>query len=523
MLMRYDNASASGSSVELPQTMRVLVTYVVNNRRVPAPIIAEVRTKTGRFALEADRMRQDLPDASGYVVVTAPKYGKVPRLDGRPLQPIGDGTFVGDIVLVGDSSYHEVVVPAAGTIRPHVFGFCTDRAIQRLRFIRAVLEYVPHVAQVPERLFLLGALGGQRERSPGVVVGWLTERLHQLVGHLAAITSRPASPLTSVLEVQASSTEVAVSETRRLIRERPSVFRERENGLVTIHNARYSPEFVVDRRRISTTATHEHRQIVTLIAMVMKEIESLRVQDRLGPYRGEIEELESDLKLLLAKAPWRGLLRQQNTRLLRSHATALQQQDRRYSGVFGIMREYMSLSDYQPADDDLRTVLEGSPRIFQAFVAYVIADALGLKPVGSFITDRRNKASFIGSDLLLYYDVKPPRSVLRSWRDSSVLADRSRPDIIVHGPKVGTLVVDVKFKDYEDDGDLLSDIREMQVYHDSYRITRSVIACPFGTTKDVAGEDRAIRVLPIQPVPFDKQVELRKYLESQLAGYFNQH
>ncbi len=484
-----------------------------------APTVS-VRTRSGVFALQPGRLRQDLPDLSGYVVVDAPNERRLPRLDGRALQPLGNGNFIGEVLLVGDAAYHEITAYQRGDRTPLAFAFCTQRASRRLPLIREMMEFVPGLAQLPEHLFPFGALGSENERVPGVVLGWMTERLSQLMSCLAAITARPTMPLQFSQMKSPFGRRVAVNATRRLIREDRRVLQRRTPGLITIAERQYTPEFVIELHAQQQRDTHEHRQIKKFIQILLAEIASLRSTGRLGSYKGQIEEHERDLRSMMAKPPWRPTQIVRDRSVLRIAKTPLQHQDRRYSTAFDILHEYLHLRSFEPADDDFRTILEGAPRLFQVFAAYVLADALNLTPVGRTIVHRVNKASFIGDDASLYYDVHPPASVLRSWRDGSLLPDRGRPDIVIVSRSRGVLVLDAKFKDYGDDGDLNSDVREMQVYHDAFGITRSGILTPFSKPLTVEGRARRIRVIPIRPVPFDRTDQLRAHVLASVSDLF---
>src|SRR5262249_31089479 len=149
--------------------------------------------------------------------------------------------------------------------------------------------------------------------------------------------------------------------------------------------------------------------------------------------------------------------------------------------------------------------LERGDKIFEAFAATIIAKALGMEALGRTIRDRVGGASFAGNGYKLYYDVKPPAHIIRSWRDATEVPDRDRPDILVHNENHHRLsLLDAKFKDYEGGSDLTSDVQEMQAYQHSYGIRRSAILTPYGKPRSFAGGGYLINVVPLPTVPHDR-------------------
>lgn len=480
-------------------------------------------TRRGEFTLRSGEVLQDLPDVSGHVIVRQPIGTQPPLLDGRPLRQIEPGRFLTDLVLIGDSGYHEVHSYASFHSPAIVFGFCTKRATERITLVREMMEFVGNLGETPEQAFLLGALGDEYRRVPGVVLGWLTERLHQLVIVLTEISCRPILENRSLTKTQPFAANVSVALTRQFIRANPHLVSRRENGVLWVAGKRYSPEFAINSVIEPNENRLEHRQAVEFMTVLVREINLLREKFKHLRYEPMLASGSSALTGLLRSPFWKRVVPNRDSTTLNAKKTVLQAQDSRYGQVFSLLQEFRVLRTYEPADDDLRTILEGAPRIFQAFACYAIADALGMKLVGSRINDRKNKASFVSEKASLYFDVVPPVHVLTSWRANSAKPDFSRPDIVIADRDKGIAVVDAKFKDYNDDGNMESDLREMQVYHDSFRIEKSAIVTPFRTSLDVARDDRLIRVLPLPPVPFTHLGQLRSHILNGLAAVFNQN
>jgi hypothetical protein len=140
--------------------------------------------------------------------------------------------------------------------------------------------------------------------------------------------------------------------------------------------------------------------------------------------------------------------------------------------------------------------------IYQAFVATVLADALGLTQTASVLG--QSPLAFAGADYEIYYDTHPDPSVLRSWRYGSAKPDASRPDVLLRRRSSGeVLVIDAKYR-VEGTSATEDSRKEVLSYMALYGLDTVVIAYPGqppARCAVVTGHGKTILELPIGPWP----------------------
>ena len=146
--------------------------------------------------------------------------------------------------------------------------------------------------------------------------------------------------------------------------------------------------------------------------------------------------------------------------------------------------------------------IERADTIYQAFVATVLADALGLTQTTQVLG--QTPLAFAGDDYEIYYDTHPDPSVLRSWRHGSSRPDASRPDVLLRRRSSGeVLVIDAKYRVAGTQA--TEDSRkDVSAYMALYGLDTVVIAYPGqppARCAVVTGRGKTILELPIGPWP----------------------
>ena len=105
-------------------------------------------------------------------------------------------------------------------------------------------------------------------------------------------------------------------------------------------------------------------------------------------------------------------------------------------------------------------------------------------------------------DWHLYFDTKPPKHVLASWRDAAGRPANERPDLVLVRPTTGRVVVlDAKFKlDLQATRATQPDLFEMQGYLNSFGTTVGgiIFPGPMLAANRIAAQGNSLLELPIR-------------------------
>lgn len=186
----------------------------------------------------------------------------------------------------------------------------------------------------------------------------------------------------------------------------------------------------------------------------------------------------------------------------------------------------IDVADY--STDAVRANVRDVWEIYQAFVAHMIGRAFALSYV-SARGDLRERgvdgASMSSAEYDLFYDVRPPRTLLRSWRDGTVRPADERPDIVLRRRGDGAVaVLDAKFKVDRDGQARSEDLFEMQGYLNSFGLRAGAIVFP-GARPDgrsIAADGRTLLELPIRARLFEDDeptalANVRRWIEEVLT------
>ncbi|ONC42188.1 hypothetical protein AQ915_25905 [Burkholderia pseudomallei] len=186
--------------------------------------------------------------------------------------------------------------------------------------------------------------------------------------------------------------------------------------------------------------------------------------------------------------------------------TNIQRMDRRYGRLRDLQAEYGSeISDSVDYARSIRANVRDVWEIYQTFVAHVVGNALSLKYFADDGDLRKRSPqgwSMASEDWRMYFDTKPQKGELASWRDATNRPADERPDIVLIGKKPGEVILlDAKFKlDLVNSRATQADLFEMQGYLNSFATKQGGILYPgpVPTASVIAAKGNALLELPIR-------------------------
>jgi hypothetical protein len=157
-----------------------------------------------------------------------------------------------------------------------------------------------------------------------------------------------------------------------------------------------------------------------------------------------------------------------------------------------------------------------SDTIFQAFVASLIAEALGLRPLASALGN--HQPAFVGNGRELFFNVIPPTNILRSWRSYTFAPDNYRPDILIHDKQSGRVILaDAKYRG-EGGESPESGRKEVEAYMAAFGLDRVLMIYPSTppsslSLRYVEWEDRRLGEMALGP-----EEKVREWLQVNLGN-----
>lgn len=345
---------------------------------------------------------------------------------------------------------------------------------------------------------------------PEIALGWLRDRLAELVRLVCAIDARPATEARQQFTTSHQARGVSVPRTLRLLRETPGLLESMPDGPLEVNGQRYWPAAVVVRERNREPARIEHMQLAHFLA---------RAAHLLAELRGVVP---ADLSTSVLS--WEAEIRAvRSTRIVRCHdvpnaraawtplPTQLQKTDQRYRRVRELHSEFLQdidVTDY--SSDSVRANVRDVWEIYQTFAAHMVGRAFGLTCAsrrGDLRERRGDGASMYSDEYDLFYDCRPPARVISSWRDKTGRPADERPDIVLRRRADGAVaVLDAKFKVDREGVAKAEDLFEMQGYLNSFAICAGGIVFP-GTSpvpKLLEGRGTVLAELPLRALFFDE-------------------
>ena len=431
------------------------------------------------------------------IIIDVAWNGSNVLLDGRLLHH--DGTRVLTAVdLTRSTGFHRL---QAGQ---QTFWFSTEDAKLRLDGIEQMLATLrtSGTGWSGQLLFSDGTV----LRDPHVVYSWLDRCADATLECVRRIVDAPLSISRSDrAPSRRAGRSLHQSATTRLLRAHPDRYLEQStSGVLKIDGKRYDPLRVVVRTRttsIESAANHRAVSLIRRLDGLMSEVlaadPDTNVAGRCTAWRTSISQLlrRPLARTLAAGAPIGALAAPRQTE---------EAVDRRYRESYRLSIDLGSQFGWAPTQQVLPrfSYVQRADTIYQAFVATVLADALGLTQTASVLG--QSPLAFAGAGYEIYYDTHPDPSVLRSWRYGSAKPDASRPDVLLRRRSSGeVLVIDAKYR-AEGTSATEDSRKEVLSYMALYGLDTVVIAYPGqppARCAVVTGYGKTILELPIGPWP----------------------
>jgi hypothetical protein len=351
----------------------------------------------------------------------------------------------------------------------------------------------------PEREFV-------RALNPRRVATFLLDHLGEIRAAIYRLDAHPAEQQAHIKRVQPAGALIDMEATRALIRARPHVLEEHEYGPINAAGKRWMPALVSVRRRSRDLSTPENRRLLAFFERLWRDARTTQESIDDTHVRSEVEQAQAMIAGLIHDTFLRQVQGREDDRPILD-PIGLEAVEPDYARLHALRVRY--LTEASPGADVPELERQHTARadeIFQAFACYVIAEAMGLEPVGRGLRDRdASKVSFRGTGWELLYDVG---GEIPSWRAQTVQPDDYRPDIVLRriDNHWRVVVLDAKYSIDSATGWPPNErLKEVQAYMHSFRVPKIGVLYPGRTADairafphDVAAEGLLIRGLPIR-------------------------
>lgn len=405
--------------------------------------------------------------------------------------------------------FHRLSVQVGGVT--HTYDFRTSTAKATWDEVRAMAEVCADSYLGYRRQFEYMAANGmtRKVRLPQIHFGWLRERMPELERLVRSINERPASHSVRTTQVSLRSKGLSVAQTSRLLREKHHLLERAEGGPVQVGGTDYWPSRVAILTQERRAPLEEHVQLAGFLQQLAAQCQDL-ANVVAPPVRAEVQEFAELAKALRSLPVFRNLHVRPDAKPTCILPTTIQRTDRRYGRIRDLQAEYganvVESTDYARS---IRANVKDVWEVYQTFVAHVVGNALGLE-YSSPDRDLRKRSpqgwSMSSADWRLFFDTKPPKHVLTSWRDAAGRPADERPDVLLVRPATGQVVVlDAKFKlDVQATRATQPDLFEMQAYLNSFSAKSGGIIFPGLSliSNLIAAQGNALLELPIRASHF---------------------
>lgn len=383
--------------------------------------------------------------------VTVPATDLVLMIDDAPLVVTLDGTSrrptragatgVIPLSLGRSSGFHYLRVGA------HTYWFATEDTKLQLDGLLAMLEALrgEELAWAGQILFSDGSL----LRDPHVVYGWLDAYAEPFMDALESAVRNPDRARHRTLATTRVPTRpVDVPATVRLLRRSPAELLEpHPAGPVQVGTQTYSPRKVRVLASGRTVDTPANRRLVFVASQVVAMChEVLGVE---GFPHDVCREWAQRVRRAVATSP----LRRLEGRRLPVTPTGPELHAPPYQRSFMTYRSLVDDMGWTPSLTPTGTYsyVHYADEVFQAYAAYCIASALGMRPAAPVLG--ASQPAFTGGGFRLFVNVEPPPNVIRHWRQQTSPAAVYRPDLTLQEVASGHVaLLDAKYRDFDSNG-----------------------------------------------------------------------
>jgi len=407
--------------------------------------------------------------------------------------------------LTNQVGFHRLSVQVAG--RTHTFDFRTSTAKATWDEVRLMAEVCASSYLGYRRQFAYMAANGttRKVRLPQIHYAWLRDRLPEIERLVRSINDRPAVSHVRTTEVSLRSKGLSIAQTSRLLREKHHLLERAEGGPIQVGGVSYWPSRVAVQSQARQTQLEEHIQIAAFLQVMTTQCLDLATVVA-SAMRTEVQGFADHLKNLRALPVFRNLLVRPGAKPTNVLPTTIQRSDKRYGRIRDLQAEYgADIADSTDFAKSIRANVKDVWEVYQTFVTHVIGNALGLE-YSSPDKDLRKRSSqgwsMRSEDWQLFFDTKPPKNVLASWRDAAGRPADERPDVLLVRPATGHVVVlDAKFKlDAQASQATQEDLFEMQGYLNSFAAKSGgiIFPGPAMASNRISAEGNSLLELPIR-------------------------
>jgi hypothetical protein len=359
-----------------------------------------------------------------------------------------------------------------------------------------------------KRQFTYMAANGttRKVRLPQVHYAWLRDRLPEVEQLVRSIDARPATKTENNRAISLRSKGLSVPHTSRLLRERHQFLELSDNGPIEDGRLNYWPSRVVVKTKKRHSHLDEHVQIATFLQRLALEAQDLFTVAA-PTVKAEVQCFVDLLTRLRAAPVFQGIFVRLGAKPTTLLPSTIERADRRYGRLRDLQAEYGSdISDSSDYARSIRANIKDVWEIYQTYVAHVVGNALGLT-YSSRDKDLRKRSadgwSMASPSWQLYFDTKPPKAKLMSWRDSTARPADERPDIVLLRLDTGeALLLDAKFKldAFSSQRATQADLFEMQGYLNSFGVKRGgiIFPGPSASANVLSAKGNSLLELPIR-------------------------
>ncbi|CAN5654126.1 hypothetical protein BH23CHL7_BH23CHL7_20350 [soil metagenome] len=432
------------------------------------------------------------------LAISAPQ-GIPVRLDGRvvPTRSVA-GTRLLAVDLSRSTGFHHLQL---GADQSHWFG-TTDSKL-RMVGIRDMLKFL--------REQCLGWTGqlvfsdGTRLRDVHTIYGWLDQHADRALDVARQIADRPIHRSTRDLTVtREGGHAVALRPTLSLLRRRPHLLLAgAEGGSISLPGGTFTPLKVVAKTRKPSEQTVANRRAAWVVIQVGRLAAEAGRAVSDPAERQRTAHWVAEARMLLARAPFAPLVVGLRGWSSPPRPVSEETTESRYAASFSIAQslKVLALDDPTLQIKPIHTYVSYADQIFQAFVAAVLAEALGLMRVSGSV----DGPQYSGNEWRLFANTHPPARVIRSWRSYGAEPDVYRPDVLLeHVPTGRTLIGDAK---YRNEGARASEDsrKELLSYMGAYGVDSVAVFYPPDPPDALSlhrleGQSRRLLEVPIAPV-----------------------
>ncbi|MWV51622.1 hypothetical protein GRS96_20365 (plasmid) [Rathayibacter sp. VKM Ac-2803] len=457
---------------------------------------SSVRLLAGRFETDLDSTLKIVP--AGPVVITVSGARSLNAdLDGKPVRLSGSSVKLLSVDLTRSTGFHRL------TVDGETYWFGTEDAKLGLQGIEAMLRELGTLGTgwTGQALFS----DGSGLRDPHVVYGWLDQWADVALGAIDAILVSPrlASKSSRVLRRRGGG-GVLVAPTVRLLRSDPHRYLApvpAGEGVITVDGVSFSPLRVVARRRVKTLDTIANRRAVAVLSWI----------DALAR---DVVDASPNATAIARARLWSNRARSMHRRPLAqalagslipdSPRQAEEVTEPAYGRSYAVSLDLRARFGWSAtlSPHNRLSYVDHSDAIYQAYAATRLARVFGLMQTSAVLGAQQ--PAFSGAAFDLYYDTRPAKSVLRSWRSHSILPDDSRPDLLLHERETGKVaVLDAKYRRGPDGFASEDSRKDVSAYMALYGVDAVSILYPGKTSASRTIEGSGKRIIELSVSPRD--------------------